>query len=158
MKYCTLFDEYELVSNSRKVLVFAIVQFVFWHQFSRTSYMLAFWRHCANLQWQELSLRERFNRLVASKVDWWFGYAEHIRPLIMAFVLPDERVTILYYAVNTHEKIPNFQLLLFGDGPQKEIFEAFCKEHYWAHFGEMLKGQKKYSLWQAQQSCLTLTL
>lgn len=166
-----------------------------WHQFSSTSYKVAFWGHGANLQGRDSSLRELFKRLVACKVDWWFGYTEHTRPLIRAFGFPDERVTILNNAVDTHDmrkafeaidtitldkwrkayslndgpiglflgsfyeekridfllkaakeiraKTPNFQLLLVGGGPQIAIVEAFCREHSWAHFGGMLKGQNK---------------
>ncbi|MDZ7891341.1 MAG: glycosyltransferase family 4 protein [Rhodoferax sp.] len=79
-----------------------------WHQFSKTPYKVAFWGHGANLQGQQQSWRERFKRLVAAKVDWWFGYTELTRPRIKEFGFPDDRVTILNNAVDTQEMRQHF--------------------------------------------------
>nr|WP_315496537.1 glycosyltransferase family 4 protein [uncultured Rhodoferax sp.] len=80
-----------------------------WHQFASTPYKVAFWGHGANLQGKPTSLREKFKRRVAKKVDWWFGYTEHTRPLIAQFGFPENRITVLNNAVDTSEMRKQFE-------------------------------------------------
>lgn len=81
-----------------------------WHQFTKTPYKVAFWGHGVNLQGSARSLRERFKSSVANKVDWWFGYTEHTRPLIRNFGFPAERITVLNNAIDTADMRRQFDI------------------------------------------------
>jgi L-malate glycosyltransferase len=80
-----------------------------WHQFAPTPYKVAFWGHGANLQGKTSSFREKFKRRVAKKVDWWFGYTEHTRPLIAQSGFPQDRITVLNNAIDTAEMRSQFE-------------------------------------------------
>lgn len=82
-----------------------------WHQFATTAYKVAFWGHGANLQGQQRSWRERFKRLVAGKVDWWFGYTEDTLPRIKEFGFPEDRVTVLNNAIDTRDMRQHFEAI-----------------------------------------------
>ncbi|MEO8040322.1 MAG: glycosyltransferase family 4 protein [Betaproteobacteria bacterium] len=156
---------------------------------------VALWGHGGNLQGDPHSWRERFKRLVALRADWWFGYTEFSRPLILATGFPADRVTTLNNAVDTGEmaaqrlavtieatealrrkwglgtgpvgifvgslygekrigfmlaaaeqvqiRIPDFQFVIVGTGPDQALVTAFCERHAWAHAAGLLKGQQK---------------
>jgi L-malate glycosyltransferase len=40
-------------------------------------------------------------------------------------------------------RAPDFELLVCGDGPDAPMVEAFCREHPWAHYAGVVKGQDK---------------
>lgn len=82
-----------------------------WHQFASTPYKVAFWGHGANLQGKTTSLREKFKRRVAKKVDWWFGYTEHSRPLIAETGFPQDRITVLNNTIDTAEMRRQFEAI-----------------------------------------------
>lgn len=50
---------------------------------------------------------------------------------------------LLEAALVLRQRIPDFELLILGDGPQAEMVEAFCKAHAWAHPLGMCKGLDK---------------
>ena len=72
-------------------------------QFFNMQAKVAFWGHGANLQGNPHSLRERFKRMVASNVDWWFGYTQMSVPLIERSGFPAERITVLNNSIDTAE-------------------------------------------------------
>jgi L-malate glycosyltransferase len=43
-----------------------------------------------------------------------------------------------------HDRVPAFQLVIVGSGPQQALVEAFCRDNgAWAHYAGVLKGQAK---------------
>lgn len=65
---------------------------------------LAFWGHGRNMQSANReSLRERFKRWTANKVDWWFAYTSMSAELIAGSGFPDRQTTVVENAVDTQE-------------------------------------------------------
>lgn len=157
---------------------------------------VVFWGHGANLQARRDSLAERYKRSLARRVDWWLGYTEMSRPLIVRSGFPDQRITILNNAVDTvtlaaqmrtagtperiaatrtrhalrgprvglyvgslypdkrpgflldaaraiRARVPDFELLVLGTGPDAGTVERFCADHAWAHYPGAATGQDK---------------
>lgn len=64
--------------------------------------------------------------------------------IFLGSLYEEKRIDFLLDAATAiRAQVPGFELLLVGAGPQKSMVEAFCKEHAWAHFAGMLKGQNK---------------
>jgi len=72
-----------------------------WAQYLLTKSRVALWGHGANLQGNNTSLRERFKRSTAGQADWWFGYTEMSRQLILQSGFPAERVSIVENSIDT---------------------------------------------------------
>jgi glycosyltransferase involved in cell wall biosynthesis len=65
---------------------------------------LAFWGHGRNMQSSNReSLRERFKRWTANKVDWWFAYTSMSAALIADSGFPGGQTTVVENAVDTQE-------------------------------------------------------
>lgn len=65
---------------------------------------VAFFGHGRNFQATDPnSWGERWKQFWATKVDWWFGYTEETKRLIVALGFPAERVTVFNNAVDTSE-------------------------------------------------------
>ncbi len=62
--------------------------------------LLGYWGHGRNLQGDPNSLSERLKRQLTNRVDWWFGYTEHTRQLLVADGYPDARITVLNNAID----------------------------------------------------------
>lgn len=50
---------------------------------------------------------------------------------------------MLEAAAAIRAKIPDFEFLIVGSGPQKSLVEAFCAQQPWAHYLGVRKGQDK---------------
>jgi len=74
-----------------------------WAQYILTKSRVALWGHGANLQGNSASLRERIKRSTASQSDWWFGYTETSRQLILQSGFPADRVSIVENSIDTIE-------------------------------------------------------
>ena len=63
---------------------------------------VALFGHGRNFQAQRPdSLRERFKRYWATKVDWWFGYTERTADIVAGYGFPRERITVFNNAIDT---------------------------------------------------------
>jgi glycosyltransferase involved in cell wall biosynthesis len=74
-----------------------------WPLFGPRSCRLAFWGHGENMQatgWRS-TLRERFKRLTAKRVDWWFAYTGLSKTTIVSQRFPPERITVLENSIDT---------------------------------------------------------
>jgi glycosyltransferase involved in cell wall biosynthesis len=62
---------------------------------------VAYWGHGANLQSLAPSgLRERWKRLMANRVDWWFAYTQRTEEILREGGYPPERITCLNNAID----------------------------------------------------------
>lgn len=50
---------------------------------------------------------------------------------------------MLEAAAEIRAKVPDFEFLIVGSGPQKALVEAFCAKQPWAHYLGVRKGQDK---------------
>lgn len=67
----------------------------------RSSTRVSFWGHGANFQSTAPNgIRERWKRALLSSVDWWFGYTEVTRDVLIGAGYPDERITVLNNAID----------------------------------------------------------
>lgn len=63
---------------------------------------IAFFGHGRNFQTANPnSLRERFKRFWATKVDWWFGYTGLTADIVAGYGFPRERITVFNNAIDT---------------------------------------------------------
>ena len=53
---------------------------------------------------------------------------------------------MLATAQQIHDKVPGFEFLVVGDGPQRSIVESFCAAHPWVTHLGIRKGQEKVDL------------
>lgn len=59
-------------------------------------------------------------------------------------LFPDKRPAMLLEAASAiRERVPDFELLVCGDGSDAPMVEAFCREHPWARYAGVVKGQDK---------------
>lgn len=72
-----------------------------WAQYGLRDKRVALWGHGANLQGDQASRRERFKQRTAVRADWWFGYTEMSRPLVLQSGFPADRVTVVENAIDT---------------------------------------------------------
>ena len=55
-----------------------------------------------------------------------------------------KRLNFLFSAAESiRNKLPTFNLLIIGDGPERCRVESFCEKHSWAHWTGALHGRKK---------------
>ena len=92
-------------------------------------------------------MRQQFDSIaLAELADWRASKGLGAGPIciFLGSLYEEKRIDFLLAAATTlREKIPGFQLLLVGAGPQKAMVEAFCAAHSWARFAGMLKGKEK---------------
>jgi glycosyltransferase involved in cell wall biosynthesis len=74
-----------------------------WHQYFNMRCRIGLWGHGENLQGDRRSFRERFKRIVARQADWWFGYTEISRSIILKNGFVDDRITIVNNSVDIVE-------------------------------------------------------
>lgn len=62
----------------------------------------AFFGHGRNFQSDnENSLREKFKKFWATRVDWWFGYTQLTADIVSGYGFPRERITVFNNAIDT---------------------------------------------------------
>lgn len=68
---------------------------------ARTRPKVAYWGHGRNFQTDRpTGILERWKKLMVGRVDWWFGYTEMTRDILLADGYPDERITVLNNAID----------------------------------------------------------
>nr|WP_315473681.1 glycosyltransferase family 4 protein [uncultured Rhodoferax sp.] len=92
-------------------------------------------------------MRSQFDAISPADLAGWraaHGLGDGPVGIFLGSLYEEKRIDFLLDAAKAiRAQVPGFELLLVGAGPQKSMVEAFCKEHAWAHFAGMLKGQEK---------------
>jgi glycosyltransferase involved in cell wall biosynthesis len=92
-------------------------------------------------------MRSQFEAIRPPELAGWraaHGLGDGPVGMFLGSLYKEKRIDFLLDAAKAiHAQVPGFELLIVGAGPQKSMVEAFCKEHAWAHFAGMLKGQDK---------------
>lgn len=92
-------------------------------------------------------MRSQFDVISPADLAGWraaHGLGDGPVGIFLGSLYEEKRIDFLLDAAKAiRTQVPGFELLLVGAGPQKSMVEAFCKEHAWAHFAGMLKGQEK---------------
>lgn len=158
---------------------------------------VAYWGHGANFQsGTSYGMREKWKRLMLTKVDWWFAYTDLTRDIVLACGYPAERITVLDNAIDNeafqidldsisdaeanairgtvshvdtpriglfcgslysdkridfmiraadrvHALIPEFSLVVIGDGPSAEEVRLAAATRSWLHWVGARKGREK---------------
>lgn len=158
---------------------------------------IAYFGHGANFQSaQPNGLRERWKRMLLTRVDAWFAYTERTRDILLAAGYPDHRITVVNNAWDTdsfraelaavtpveltvlrnkvgaggtapiglfcgslyadkrldlliaaadriHATLPDFHLLIAGDGPARPALEPLVNAKPWIHMLGPLYGKEK---------------
>jgi len=90
-------------------------------------FRLAFWGHGRNWQAREGGwARERFKRWEARRVDWWFAYTQRSVRAIEESGFPQERITNLNNAIDTHA------LRALGDTVSQQELDSARRDLGWA--------------------------
>jgi glycosyltransferase involved in cell wall biosynthesis len=149
---------------------------------------LAYYGHGRNMQSASVnSMRERWKRFISRRADWWFGYTELTRQIVIDSIhYPSEQITVVNNAIDTqtlkdavasatdHElallrqqtkingdrialycgglysnkrldflleacllikqRVPGFEMLFIGKGPDQEKVVQMANEHAWIHY------------------------
>ncbi|RZI86198.1 MAG: glycosyltransferase [Rubrivivax sp.] len=72
-------------------------------QFLDKKTRLGFWGHGANFQGNADSLKERYKKIIARQIDWWFAYTALSVPLVQSSGFPTDRITVLNNSIDTVE-------------------------------------------------------
>lgn len=158
---------------------------------------VAYWGHGVNFQSDSPDgLRERWKRMILSRVDWWFAYTDMTRDIVRAQGYPNDRITVVNNAIDNdgfrkelaavsanevaalrlslgmadsapvglfcgslyvdkrlafmiaaadgiREQIPNFSLVVVGDGPSAGEVRAAAATRPWLHCVGAKKGREK---------------
>lgn len=90
-------------------------------------------------------------------MDWWFAYTTLSRAAVADSGFPAGRITVLDNSVDTselalqiaaahriRERVPDFQLVIVGDGPQRELVRrAAAEADGWVHWLGARAGRDK---------------
>lgn len=99
--------------------------------------------HAAVTEADVRAVRERY-RLAGGHVGVYVGS-----------LYADKRIDVLLDAAHRiRARVPDFELLVFGSGPQKPEVEAFCAAHPWAHYGGVATGRDKVAALAASRVML----
>lgn len=91
---------------------------------------------------QQFVLAREPQRMEASRRR--FGITGARVGIYVGSLFGDKRPAMLLDAARAiRERVPDFELLVCGDGPDAPRIEAFCREHPWAHYAGVAKGQDK---------------
>jgi hypothetical protein len=66
-----------------------------------SKYKFAFWGHGRNLHRNIGSLSNRFKYLFINKCDWWFGYTNETKSILIANHYPERKITVVQNAIDT---------------------------------------------------------
>ncbi len=86
-----------IVENANKLIINYYLMIA--RHFSK--YKLAFWGHGRNLQEDIGSYRNRFKSLFMNKCDWWFGYTEATKKILLNKNYPENKITVVQNAIDT---------------------------------------------------------
>lgn len=155
---------------------------------------VAYWGHGANFQSNApAGLRERWKRLMLTRVDWWFAYTEMSSKIVGQAGYPENRITCIDNAIDNegfrgdlsavtqddlerlrlevggsriglfcgslypekrldfmvaaadriHAELPDFRLVVIGDGPSANYIVEVAKSRTWMKWVGVRKGVEK---------------
>lgn len=155
---------------------------------------VVFWGHGRNFQTDApAGIREKWKKFLVGRVDWWFAYTQMTRDILLADGYPDQRITVLYNAIDNEAfhadlaavtetdllplrqisgagplglfcgslypdkridfmiaaadriraEVPDFSLVVIGDGPSAEEVRVAEKTRPWLHLVGVKKGRDK---------------
>lgn len=91
---------------------------------------------------RQCALAREPQRLAASRRR--FGVAGPRVGVSIGSLYADKRPAMLLEAAQAiRARVPDFELLVCGDGPEAPAVQAFCRDHPWAHYAGVVKGQDK---------------
>jgi L-malate glycosyltransferase len=65
---------------------------------------LAYWGHGKNFQAKStMGLNERFKRLLAKNVSWWFAYNQLSARVVASFGYPEDQISVVQNAIENHQ-------------------------------------------------------
>jgi L-malate glycosyltransferase len=87
-----------IVEKANKLILnyYIIIARKFWKN------RLGFWGHGRNLQANAQSPRNRINRLVLKKCDWWWAYTKGVKDFLIQNQYPPSRITVVQNSIDTH--------------------------------------------------------
>jgi glycosyltransferase involved in cell wall biosynthesis len=68
-----------------------------------TKSKLGFWGPAKNMREENDTWPNRFRFLFLKKCDWWFGYTTGVKKFLMERNFPEERITVVQNAIDTHK-------------------------------------------------------
>jgi glycosyltransferase involved in cell wall biosynthesis len=78
--------------------------FNYWAHLTRSvGSRVAYFGHGRNFQSGTDTFAARFKAFWATRVDWWFGYTEETRRIVMQYGFPPGRITVLNNSIDTSE-------------------------------------------------------
>ena len=86
-----------IVENANKLLLNYYLTLI--RRFSK--YRFAYWGHGRNLQEHANSLPNKFKYLFINKCDWWFGYTDLTKRILLSKNCPVNRITVVQNAIDT---------------------------------------------------------
>jgi len=90
------------------------------------------------------ALKSRASRLSEEAARLRFGIQGNRVGLFMGSLYRHKRIAfLLSAALDIKRRVPDFELLIIGDGPDRSIVEAFCRQHTWARSLGALIGPDK---------------
>jgi glycosyltransferase involved in cell wall biosynthesis len=92
-------------------------------QFLNKKTRLGFWGHGANFQGDLKSMKERYKKVIARQIDWWFAYTSMSVPFVLDSGFPADRISVLNNSIDTVD------LSAMHAAFSKEDKAAFLKKH-----------------------------
>lgn len=89
-------------------------------------------------QWQSVTCEE------TQELRESMGFGEGPVGVYIGSLYADKRLDFLFAAAEgVREKIPNFHLLILGDGPERNKVREWCEEHSWGRWAGACFGREK---------------
>jgi glycosyltransferase involved in cell wall biosynthesis len=92
-------------------------------------------------------MRAQFEAVDATAVDQWRraqGIGSERIGIFLGSLYEEKRIDfLLKSAIEVRARVPDFEIVVAGAGPQRAFVESFCSANPWAHYVGMLKGMDK---------------
>lgn len=90
------------------------------------------------------AMRQNVTPLALKQLKGEFGIQSDSIGIFVGSLYSEKRVEFMLEAATAiHSRLPGFEFLVVGSGPQQAIVESFCTQHKWAKYLGVRKGQAK---------------
>ncbi|MGY0532065.1 glycosyltransferase family 4 protein [Stenotrophomonas sp. C-A] len=120
-----------------------------WAQYAMSNLRVGLWGHGANLQGSKNSIREIFKRRTALRADWWFGYTEMSRGLILSTGYPADRISIVENSIDSLALATEYTAALDAKLNNAISTEMACEAPTAAYIGSLYKEKRLEFLFEA---------